>query len=136
MTDPITVGVDGSGRSLRALVRAAHEVKPRRCPLRIVHVLPPLHSHATTGEGHAWEASDWDESVTTEATAIVRETHPDLEVTSALPAGAPAAVSPAEAEHAHTIVLGAQGMGGFGRPFLGSVASRVVGHAACPRSRT
>ncbi|MFR9787096.1 universal stress protein [Streptomyces sp. MB22_4] len=57
MTDPITVGVDGSGRSLRALVWAAHETKLRRCPLRIVHVLPPLHSHATTGEGSAAASS-------------------------------------------------------------------------------
>ncbi|MER6330501.1 universal stress protein [Streptomyces sp. NPDC001034] len=132
MTDPITIGVDGSGRSLRALLWAAHDAKLRQCPLRIVHVLPQLHSYATTGEGRAWEASNWDEGVTTEATAVVREAHPDLDVISALPTGNPAAVLLAEAERAHTIVLGAKGMGGFGSLFLGSVALQVVGHAACP----
>jgi Universal stress protein family len=34
------VGVDGSGRSLRALIWAAHEAALWRCSLRIVHVLP------------------------------------------------------------------------------------------------
>lgn len=132
MTGPIAVGVDGSGRSLRALVWAAHEARLRHRPLRIIHVLPPAHSYATTDEGRAWEASNWDSGVMTEATAIVREAHPDLEVATALPSGSPAAVLLAEAEHAHTMVLGAKGTGGFGSLLLGSVAVQVVGHAACP----
>ncbi|MFL4903794.1 universal stress protein [Streptomyces sp. MMS24-I2-30] len=132
MTDPIVVGVDGSGRSLRALVWAAHEAALRRRPLRIVHVLLPAHSYATTEEGRAWEASTWDEGVVAEATAIVQEAHPDLEVTSALPPGNPAAVLLTEAENAHTIVLGAKGRGGFGSLLLGSVALQVVGHTAGP----
>nr|WP_162596995.1 universal stress protein [Streptomyces sp. NEAU-S7GS2] len=70
--------------------------------------------------------------VVAEATALVKEAHPELEVISALPAGAPAAVLLAESEHAHTIVLGAKGMGGFRSLLLGSVALQVVGHAASP----
>ncbi|MET8942774.1 universal stress protein [Streptomyces sp. NPDC004542] len=132
MTDPLVVGVDGSGRSLRALVWAAHEAALRHCPLRIVHVLPPAHSYATTEEGRAWEAGDWDRGVITEATAIVREAHPDLEVTSALPSGTPAAVLLTEAEEARAVVLGTKGTGGFGTLFVGSVALQVVGHAPCP----
>ncbi|WP_225829899.1 universal stress protein [Streptomyces sp. NK08204] len=132
MTDPIVVGVDGSGRSLRALVWAAHEAALRRLPLRIIHVLPPARSYATTEQGRAWEASNRDRGVAAEAIAIVQAAHPDLEVTSVLPSGAPAAVLLAEAEDAHTVVLGAKGMGGFGSLLLGSVASQVVGHAPCP----
>ncbi|MEV7687040.1 universal stress protein [Streptomyces bungoensis] len=132
MSDPIVVGVDGSGRSLRALVWAAHEAALRRCPLRIVHVLAPAHSYATTEEGRTWEAGNRDQGVVTEAAAVAREAHPDLEVTSALPSGTPAAVLLAEAEHARTVVLGAKGMGGFGSLLLGSAALQVVGHAACP----
>ncbi|MFE1311834.1 universal stress protein [Streptomyces sp. NPDC058755] len=132
MTGPIVVGVDGSGRSLRALVWAAHEATLRQCPLRIIHVLPLFHSYATTEEGRAQETRHWDQGVVDEATTIVQEAHPDLEVTSALPSGTPAAVVLAEAEHAHTVVLGAKGMGGFGSLLLGSVALQVVGHAASP----
>ncbi|MFE0513672.1 universal stress protein [Streptomyces sp. NPDC058964] len=132
MTDPIAVGVDGSGRSLRALIWAAHEATLRRCPLRIIHVLPSTHSYATTDGGRAWEANSRDQRVMAEATAIAQEAHPDLEVTSALPSGSPAAVLLTEAQHARTVVLGAKGMGGFGSLLLGSVALQVVGHAACP----
>ncbi|WP_225101667.1 universal stress protein [Streptomyces sp. CoH27] len=132
MTDPIVAGVDGSGRSLRALVWAAHEAALRHCPLRVIHVLAPYHSYAMTDEGRETEASNWDQGVVAEATTIAQEAHPDLEVTSALPSGTPAAVLLAEAEHAHTVVLGAKGMGGFGSLLLGSVALQVVGHAVCP----
>ncbi|MFG3292952.1 universal stress protein [Streptomyces sp. NPDC048179] len=132
MTDPIVVGVDGSGRSLRALVWAAHEAALRQCPLRVIHVLPPARSYATTEEGRVQETSSRDRGVVDEATTIVREAHPDLEVTSALPSGTPAAVLLSEAERAQTVVLGAKGMGGFGSLLLGSVALQVVGHAACP----
>ncbi|MFJ5837664.1 universal stress protein [Streptomyces shenzhenensis] len=132
MTDPIVVGVDGSGRSLRALVWAAHEAALRHRPLRIIHVLPLVRSYATTEEGRDREASAWDLGIVAEAAAIAQEAHPDLEVTSALPSGVPAAVLLAEAEHAHTIVLGAKGRGGFGSLLLGSVALQVVGHTPGP----
>ncbi|MEU9124994.1 universal stress protein [Streptomyces sp. NPDC048506] len=132
MTEPIVVGVDGSGRSLRALVWAAHEAALRRCALHIIHVLPREHGYAGTLEDRVREESRRDQGVVAEATAIVQEAHPDLEVTSALPSGAPAAVLLAESERAHTVVLGAKGLGGFGSLLLGSVALQVVGHAASP----
>ncbi|ARF53345.1 universal stress protein [Streptomyces gilvosporeus] len=132
MTHPIVVGVDGSGRSLRALVWAAHEAVLHRCALRIVHVLPREHAYATTAADRAREASSRDQGVVAEAAAIARETHPELEVVTDLPAGAPAAVLLTGSEHAHTVVLGAKGLGGFGSLLLGSVALQVVGHAASP----
>ncbi|MFI1825526.1 universal stress protein [Streptomyces sp. NPDC020412] len=132
MADPIVVGVDGSGRSLRALVWAAHEAALRHRALRIVHVLPPAHSYATTPEGRDWEESHQDQGVVAEAVAIAQEAHAGLEVTPVLLSGAPAAVLLAEAEHAHTMVLGAKGTGGFGSLLLGSVALQVVGHSTSP----
>ncbi|MGW5114221.1 universal stress protein [Streptomyces noursei] len=132
MTRPIVVGVDGSGHSLRALMWAAHEAVARGRALRVVHVLAPAHEHAATAEGHAWEVGQRDRGVVAEATAIVEEAHPALEVTSALPSGAPPAVLLSESQHAHTLVLGAKGAGGFGSLLMGSVARQAVGHAACP----
>ncbi|MFF9482772.1 universal stress protein [Streptomyces sp. NPDC014733] len=132
MTDPIVVGVDGSGRSLRALVWAAHEAVLHHCALRIIHVLHREHVYASTPAVRAREASSRDRGVVAEAAAIARESHPELEVMTDLPTGAPAAVLLTESEHAHTVVLGAKGMGGFGSLLLGSVALQVVGHAASP----
>ncbi|MFE6692280.1 universal stress protein [Streptomyces sp. NPDC057743] len=132
MTGPIVVGVDGSGRSLRALIWAVHEAASRGRALRIVHVLSPAHEYAVTAEGHAGELGQRDKGVVAEATMIAEEAHPDLKVTSALPTGAPPAALLSESEHAHTLVVGTRGTGGFGSLLLGSVALQVVGHAACP----
>ncbi|MCK7625202.1 universal stress protein [Streptomyces sp. RS10V-4] len=132
MAEPIVVGVDGSGRSVRALIWAAEEAALRRRPLRIVHVLPPAHTYATTTEEHDREVGQRDRGVVDEATTIVKDTHPELEVTSALPSGSPPAVLLSESEHAHSLVVGAKGTGGFGSLLLGSVALQVVGHAVCP----
>jgi nucleotide-binding universal stress UspA family protein len=41
-------------------------------------------------------------------------------------------VRAAKANHADVIVMGTHGRTGLARFFLGSVASRVVGHASCP----
>ncbi|MFE6691806.1 universal stress protein [Streptomyces sp. NPDC057743] len=132
MTDPIVVGVDGSGRSLRALTWAAHEAALHGHPLRIVHVLPSEHDQELTAEARAWWEHQRDEGVVDEATAIAKELRPGLDVTSDLPSGAPAAVLLSESEHAHTLVLGAKGTGGFASLLLGSVTVQVVGHTACP----
>ncbi|MBA2806906.1 universal stress protein [Streptomyces sp. KM273126] len=120
MTEPIVVGVDGSGRSLRALLWAAQEASLHHRPLRIVHVLP-------------FEPAPVPEPrIVSEATAIATQAHPELEVTSAESVGTPAAAFLSESERAHTVTLGAKGRGGFGTVMLGSVALQVVGHAASP----
>lgn len=122
MTEPIVVGVDGSGRSLHALVWAAHSAALHRCPLRVVHVLPRVKHSLLTGR-----------DIVAEAASIACEAYPDLEVTTALPEKAsPAKVLLEEAEHAHAVVLGAKGVGGFANLLLGSVSLQVAGHAACP----
>ncbi|OIK25486.1 universal stress protein [Streptomyces malaysiense] len=134
MTEPIVVGVDGSGRSLRALVWAAHSAALHHCLLKIVHVLPRYeYDLPFFPEGRFAEAAKRGREFVAEAAAIAREAYPDLEVTSALPSGkAPAKVFLEEAEHAHAVVLGAKGEGGFGNLALGSVSLQVVGHAASP----
>ena len=40
MTNPVVVGVDSTGRSLKALMWAAHRAALHGVPLRVVHALP------------------------------------------------------------------------------------------------
>ncbi len=42
MSQPIVVGVDGSGRSLRALLWPRHHAAAHQCPLRLIYVAAPL----------------------------------------------------------------------------------------------
>jgi nucleotide-binding universal stress UspA family protein len=133
VADPIVVGVDGSGRSLRALIWAAHEAALWRCSLRIVHVLPRWEFDVPPYPPGRWEeAGDRGRHIVAEAIAIARENYPDLDLTAALPSGAPASVFLAESEHAQVVVLGARGEGRIGDILLGSVSLQVVGHAASP----
>jgi hypothetical protein len=98
------VGVDGSGRSLRALILAAHEAALWRCSLRIVHVLPRWEFDIPLYPPGRWdEAEDRGRHIVAEAIAIARETYPDLDLTAALPSGAPASVFLAESEHAQVV---------------------------------
>ncbi|OII67932.1 MULTISPECIES: universal stress protein [unclassified Streptomyces] len=121
MTDPIVVGVDGSGRSLRAVAWAAHAASLHEAQLRIVHVLPHVKHDLDKG---------WD--IIREATALAHEAFPQLEITNAMPeATLPAKVLIKESETAHAVVLGAKGPG-VGHLALGSVSLQVAGHAACP----
>jgi nucleotide-binding universal stress UspA family protein len=133
MTDPIVVGVDGSGRSLRALMWAAHDASLHGCPLRVVHALPhwehdvPLHPPGTwlTVAGRATD-------VVNEAVDMAAQAYPELEVTSDLKEGTPTNVLREESQHARAVVVGARGEGGVGNLLLGSVSLQLVGHAASP----
>lgn len=65
-----------------------------------------------------------------EATAMDQEINSDLEITTELPSGVPAAVLRGESELAEVVVLGAKGAGGLGNLVLGSVSLQVVAHSA------
>lgn len=133
MADPIVVGVDGSGRSLRALMWAAHDARLRGSPLRLVHVLGRYHHNIPYSAPRRWEeARDRGLLVVDEASAIVRDAYPDLDLsTDVIASGAPAETLRAESERAETLVLGAKGED-LGNLMLGSVSLQVVGHAECP----
>ncbi|SDK49222.1 Nucleotide-binding universal stress protein, UspA family [Actinopolyspora mzabensis] len=133
MTEPIVVGVDGSGRSLRALIWAAHEAALRHRPLRIVHVLYRFPRDIPLYPSGFWDsAQERGAELVGEAVATVQEIYPDMAVAWDLPWGLPAEVLRNESERAHELVLGARGEGGVGNLLLGSVSLQVVAHAACP----
>jgi nucleotide-binding universal stress UspA family protein len=133
MTEPIVVGVDGSGRSLRALDWAARSAVVHHSPLKIVHVLPRwVEDIPFFPPGRFEEAAKRGRRIVDEATERALRHHPDLDVDPAFPYGtAPAKALLDQAEHAKALVLGAKGMG-LGNLALGSVSFQVAGHAACP----
>ncbi len=132
MTTAVVVGVDGTGRSLKALMWAAHRASLHRVPLRIVHALPRYEGDIPLfPPGRFEEAQDHGREILEEATSLVREAYPDMDLVTEMPMGTPARLLLAESEHAHVVVIGAKGTD-IGNLLLGSTALQVVGHAACP----
>ncbi len=132
MDDLVVVGVDGTGRSLKALMWAAHRASVHKVPLRIVYALPRYEMDIPLfPPGRFEEAQDRGRETLEEATWLVGEAYPDLHVATAMPQGTPASVLFAEAERAHVVVIGAKGED-IGNLLLGSTVLQLVGHAACP----
>jgi nucleotide-binding universal stress UspA family protein len=134
-TKPVTVGVDGSEESLRAVEWAALEARRHGSSLRIVSApaeLPRLRAyHASPDEiaaalrGIAARSLD---------AAITRseEVAPGLPIETGLLSG-PAAVAVADCgSGASMLVVGARGAGGFVAMMLGSVSRHVATWAPCP----
>ncbi len=132
MPDPVVVGVDGSGRSLKALMWAARRASLHRVPLRILHALPRYEADFPLfPPGRFEEAQHRGQAIIEEATSLVHEAHPDLDLVTEMPMSTPARLLLAESEHAHAVVIGAKG-DDIGNLLLGSTTLQVVGHAACP----
>ncbi|MDA3624689.1 universal stress protein [Saccharopolyspora oryzae] len=68
----------------------------------------------------------------TEATADLRDKHPDVVVHEVVQRGHPVAGLTDAARDARLLVVGNRGMGGFRGLFLGSVAAGALHHAQCP----
>lgn len=132
MAKPIVVGVDGSGRSLRAVMWAAHDATLRGSALRLLHTLPRWEGDFPFfPPGRFEEAKRHGDDAVEEAAALVREAYPALEVSTHLPMGTPAQLLLAEAAQAHSVVLGAKGED-VGNMLMGSTVLQLVGHAPCP----
>ena len=134
----ITVGVDGSDHSVKALEWAIKEAAIQHSPVTVlaVHLVP---KSGWTGNPITLPADIADvEKARQAAEELV------VKVTSQLGDAQPASVkvsavngSPAEAlieasRDADLIVVGCRGSGGFARLMMGSVSSQVVHHAHCP----
>ncbi len=132
MSDPVVVGVDGTGRSLRALTWAAHEARLRGVELLVVHALPRYEADFPFfPPGRFEEAEARGHRVVAEAVALVRETHPEVTVVTDLPMQTPAQALLELSGRARVVALGAKGED-VGNLLLGSTALQVVGHADCP----
>jgi nucleotide-binding universal stress UspA family protein len=134
----VTVGIDGSDHSIRALEWAAKEAAVRHAPLTVltVHLVP---KSGWTGRPITLPPDQ--EDVEKERQAAEEMT---LKVTSQLGDAQPASVTvrgvigfPSQelieaSREADLVVVGSRGAGGFARLAAGSVSSQVVRHAHCP----
>lgn len=140
--DIIVVGTDGSPHGDEA-VRAAGELAKAFGSSK-VHVVTGAHPISNTEwqktlkklPPEFWDAVDLHEDswkVLHDATQVLGDDF-GVEVEKHMVEKRPAdaIIGVAEREHADLIVVGSRGRGLGGRPFLGSVSTRVAHHAPCP----
>jgi nucleotide-binding universal stress UspA family protein len=133
----IIVGVDGSGHSQRALVRAMKEAAAHHAPLTVLTVHeaimgfgggPVVYPEDLAETERVREAA---QAETDKALAEAGEPRPESVTVKAVH-GFPAEVLVEASRDADMIVLGSRGAGGFGHLMMGSVTSQVAHHASCP----
>jgi nucleotide-binding universal stress UspA family protein len=134
----ITVGIDGSSHSARALEWALNEAAIRHAPLTVLTV----HSVAVSGwsgnpivlpgdaedQEKAYQAA---EEMTLKAASQLGEAQP-ASVTVRAIFGFPAEELIKASENADLLVVGSRGAGGFAKLIVGSVSNQVAHHAHCP----
>jgi nucleotide-binding universal stress UspA family protein len=134
----ITVGIDGSDHSVRALEWAVNEAAVRHAPLTVltVHLVPqsgwtgnpiilPQDAEELEKERHAAE------EMTLKVTSQLGEARP-ASVTVRAVNGFPAHELIEASRGVDLMVVGSRGAGGFAKLVAGSVSSQVVHHAHCP----
>ena len=134
----ITVGIDGSAHSSRALEWALNEAAVRHAAVTVLTV----HSVAM----NAWtgtpiilpqDPADLEESrlaaeeMTAKALSQLGDAQPSS-VTVRVIIGFPAPALIEASRTADLMVVGSRGGGGFGKLLVGSVSNQVVHHAHCP----
>jgi nucleotide-binding universal stress UspA family protein len=134
----ITVGIDGSAHSTRALEWAIKEAAVRHAPVTVltVHTVPmsgwtgnpiTLPQDAEDQE----KAQQAAEEMTLKATSQLGAAQPSSVTVRAI-SGFPAQALIDASRTADLMVVGSRGAGGFTRLIIGSVSSQVVHHAHCP----
>jgi nucleotide-binding universal stress UspA family protein len=133
----ITVGVDGSGHSQRALEWAMKEAAVRHMPLNILTVHPSIVGYfggIVTSPQDLELTEQVRVAVTAEAEKVLANLdgpHPES-VTVRAVHSFPVEELINASKDADLVVLGSRGAGGFTRLMLGSTAGQVVQHAHCP----
>ncbi|MFC9324146.1 universal stress protein [Kitasatospora sp. NPDC057015] len=131
---PVVLGVDARGPGRLATAWAADEADRRGLPLLMVHaVLRAPAEPRTFAKRHAEELHHDGRQLLDEATALVGERHPGLEVTGTLVDGNPGQVLCRASRQAELVVLGSRRLS-RAEEFLSasSVAVPVSAQADCP----
>ncbi|MGW0080405.1 universal stress protein [Streptomyces sp. NPDC003393] len=130
MPRTVTVGVDGSPESMAAAEWAAREARRRNLPLHLVHAwdwqpyAQPVPDDATHRH--------WGGRVLREAAEQLRESHPDLEITSERVAQPPVTALLAASSDADPLVIGSRRLSGVAGFLVGSVGLALAAQAGRP----
>jgi nucleotide-binding universal stress UspA family protein len=132
----VVVGVDGSQAALDAVRWAAAEAPNAQCPLSLVHTLewPLVGFPVPAGLRAGWtqEMHEQGRRWLQEAQEAAELAAPGIPTQVHLCTGDPRERLLAEAQHAHELVVGSRGLGGFTGMLLGSTSATVSQHASCP----
>lgn len=139
MTHHVTAGVDGSPESVSAAEWAVEEARLRGVPLRLVHVAEqPLTLVVAALAIKAKDSDGTDSSdpvgdaILRETARLLRERHPDIEITTRKRSGRTPAALASEADEAGMLVLGSRGLGGVAGFLIGSVGTATIGATTRP----
>jgi universal stress protein E len=119
----VLLATDGSSHSKAAAELAGHIARQAGLPVSVVSVVTSSHNDARRKEAERAVAA-----------AVEHLTGLGLQAEGRVEEGRPdeAIVKAAESAGADLIVVGSHGRTGLTKILLGSVAERVIGHAACP----
>lgn len=134
----ITVGVDGSDNSHRALEWAMKEAALRETALTVLAV-HQVAGNQWTGNPTVYpedepmrqQAQKWAEDAAAKASGQAGDAQP-ASVTVRAVSGISAEELIKASQDSDLVVVGSRGGGGFTRLMLGSVSTKLVQHAACP----
>jgi nucleotide-binding universal stress UspA family protein len=134
----ITVGVDGSDNSHRALEWAMKEAALRHAPLTVLAVHEVAANQWTANPviypedaPMTEQARHWAEDAVTKVAGQLGDAQPPS-VTVRAKSGFSAKELIDASQDSDLLVVGSRGGGGFARLAVGGVSSKVVYHAACP----
>jgi nucleotide-binding universal stress UspA family protein len=134
----ITVGVDGSDNSYRALEWAMKEAALRKVPVNVHAVHEVVRNQwtghpAITPEDQAMtnRARSWTEDAIGKVAGQLGSAQP-TSVTVQATSGFAAEELIKASQDSDLVVVSQRGSGGFPRLAIGGVASKVMHHAACP----
>lgn len=130
----IIVGVDGSDASLDALRWALAEARRRGDAVEVLHCWHVAYYGDISGmmpvPGAVLEEAA--QAVVTDTLAAVKDDAEGVELRGRAVQGAAAHTLVEASKNADLVVVGRRGHGGFVGLLMGSVATQVAGHAACP----
>ena len=131
----IVVGFDDTPASEDAVRWAAAEATRRGVSLTLVHAGYYLHEPAlsdTTARLARAEFARYERNITEQATGLVHDLYPSLEVHTEVTAQPAARTLLGMAETAAMVVLGTRGDSSLAGAALGSISQTVAAHAHCP----